>query len=175
MPVSLVTITNCHYTSICNQVCYVIWHLEMVWLLNYSFIQVDRLKADMQFKVSWLVLAFNQDKTVYARSCLCHWLKYTHLDHLVYLLFKVTFKWMGIGLQGVCLGCTFGSRCMLSGGPRNFPIPSKTSGYCAIIWSLLVINLLGCCFLIWLVSTCCLLWITTCCNLCTDGWACLVF
>ena len=52
IPVSLVTITNCHYTSIPNQECYITWHLEMVWFLNYGFIQVGRVKTDVQFKVS---------------------------------------------------------------------------------------------------------------------------
>ena len=33
MPISIATITNCHFTSICNQVSYVIWLLEVIGLI----------------------------------------------------------------------------------------------------------------------------------------------
>ena len=88
---------------------------------------------------------------------------------------KLSFKWMGIWWQGVCLGWMLGSKLILYGGPGNLPIPSQTSGYCIIICSLLVTNLpTGCCFVagvtgVWANTACCLHWAATCCDLCTDN------
>ena len=92
MQISFSAITDCHYAIICNQVCYVIWCLEVIWLSKYYFIKVCGFQANVQFKVSGFVLALNQNKAVYPGSCFCDWLEDTCLKHLVYLLFTVLFK-----------------------------------------------------------------------------------
>ena len=80
-----------------------------------------------------------------------------------------SFKCTGIGEQGVCLGGMLGSTWIWQSGPRNLPIPSKTSGYSHRIISLLVISL-GTCVLaagVWAATSCFVVWAdTSCCCVC---------
>ena len=61
---------------------------------------------------------------------------------------NASFRCISTGLQGVYFGWMLGSRCMVWGGTGNLPISSKTSGYCLIICSLLLIILWDFCCLI---------------------------
>ena len=45
------------------------------------------------------------------------------------------FRWIGTSLYGGCFGVTVGSMLMWYDGPRNLPMPLKTSGYCCQICS----------------------------------------
>ena len=56
---------------------------------------------------------------------------------------KASLRCIGTGLQGVCLGDTFGSNWILYSPPGNFPIPSNTSGNLFKICSFVVITLLS--------------------------------
>ena len=60
---------------------------------------------------------------------------------LLIFCWNASFRWIGIGLHGVCLGVTPGSTWIWYGGPGNFPIPSKTSGYSCRIWHWVVMSL----------------------------------
>ena len=51
---------------------------------------------------------------------------------------KVSLRYTGMGLQGVCFGVTDGSEWMWYGSPGNLPIPSKSSGYSSLICSLVL-------------------------------------
>ena len=88
MPISFSTITNCYYTSIHNQVSYVIWHLEMIGFMYYSFVHVCGGNTYEQFQIVWLVFALDQDKAIYPWSYFCDWFEYTCLEHLVCLLLE---------------------------------------------------------------------------------------
>ena len=95
---------------------------------------------------------------------------------------KLSLRWTGTGQQGVCLGGMLGSSWILYGGPGILLMPSKTSGYCDRICSLLVISLLTSWFFaiiatgVW-VATCCVdFWATAfCLDLWTDNLTDLVF
>ena len=64
---------------------------------------------------------------------------------------NVSFRWIGMGLHGVCFGVTFGSTWMWYGSPGNLPIPSKMSGYSCKICSWLVISVGGVDVLPWML------------------------
>ena len=48
---------------------------------------------------------------------------------------KVCLRWIGMGLQGVCLGVMDGFIWMWYGSPGNQPMPSKGSWHCSWICS----------------------------------------
>ena len=157
MPMSFLTITNCHNTSICNQVSYVIWHLTMIGFTYYSFVKVCGVKTYAQFQIPDLSLLLTKTKLFIQGVASVTGLSTPPWSILSISFLKLYLSELALADKGFILVEHW---VQMYGVWRSqkLPIPSKTFGYCAIIWSLLVINLLFCCCLFWFISTCCLLW-----------------
>ena len=98
-------------------------------------------KQILSFKLPDLSLPSTRTKLLTHGVASCTGFNTPTCSILLNSCWKASFRWTGIGQQGVCFGVTLGSSCIWYGGPGNLPIPSKTSGKLLKICSLLVTSL----------------------------------
>ena len=82
-------------------------------------------------------------KLLIYRVASCNGFRTLTLSILLISHLKASLRCIGMGLQGVCLGGTFGSHWILYSLSGNFPIPSNTSGNLIKICSFVVMILLS--------------------------------
>ena len=101
---------------------------EIIGFPRYHFIKIDGVQTDSKFQVAKLVFPLHKYKSVNPWVASCTVFKTPTFSFLSISCLKASFKCIGIGLQGVCLGVIFGSNWMWYGGLGKHSLPWNTSG-----------------------------------------------